>query len=54
MRTIEEELDAQEEAIQSLRDYIYVLEDELAQAKYYINNLKGELSILYNQIDSSR
>ena len=54
MPTLEETIEEQEEIIESLRDYVYVLEDELDQAKYFIDKLKGELSVLYNHIDDSR
>lgn len=41
----------QDEVIKSLIDYVYTLEEELNQARYFINNLKGELAVFYNLHD---
>jgi hypothetical protein len=41
-------LKEQDIVIEELTDYIYLLEGDLDKAKYYINVLKGELSVLYN------
>lgn len=44
-------IEEQDEVIKSLIDYVYTLEEELNQAKHYINVLKGELSVFYNLHD---